>query len=132
MKPETHLEAFAEHKDAIFRWALEVRGIDKSQRIVGLHASRGITELLSAMLHEKGLLPVSASLNHRWFKTIRVMDRLPPFPGREGLLKKIVELENLSEDLTYGSPKAVETIKKAIGLFMEIEKEVQRQRGDHG
>lgn len=132
MKPETHLEAFAEHKEAIFRWALEVRGIDRSQRIVGLHASRGITELLSAMLHEKGLLPVSANLNHRWFKTIRVMDRLPPFPERENLLKKIVELENLAEDLTYGAPKSVETIKKAVGLFMEIEKDIQGQRGKHG
>lgn len=132
MKPETHLEAFAEHKDAIFHWALEVRGLDRSQRIVGLHASRGITELLSAMLHEKGLLPVSANLNHRWFKTIRVMERLPPFHEQENLLKKIVELENLSEDLTYGSPKPLQEIKKAIALFMEIEKDIQAQRGHHG
>ena len=40
-----HLEAFNEHKETIFDWALRVKGLKNSQRIVGLHASRGIIDL---------------------------------------------------------------------------------------
>jgi len=46
MKKETHLKAFEEHRTVI-DWSID-RGIKDSQRILGLHTSRGIIELLSA------------------------------------------------------------------------------------
>ena len=45
MKAELHLEAFEDRKETIFKWGVEVRGLEKSQRIVGDNASRAITEL---------------------------------------------------------------------------------------
>lgn len=54
MKAEEHKESFKEHKETIFRWALEVMGIENSQRIIGLHASRAIIDLLSIYLLNKG------------------------------------------------------------------------------
>jgi hypothetical protein len=53
MKEEDHLKAFQEYKDNIFSWALEIRGLEKSQRTVALNASRAMVELLSAYLHRK-------------------------------------------------------------------------------
>ena len=38
MKAKDHLESYKEHKDTIFDWALRVKGLKNSQRIVGLHA----------------------------------------------------------------------------------------------
>ena len=79
MKPESHMEAFEEHKETLFRWALEVHGIGKSQRTVGLHASRGIIDLLSAYLHKKKRINDGFQLNHRWFKSKNVLEKLPDF-----------------------------------------------------
>jgi len=56
MKEEDHLKAYQEYKDNIFSWAIEIRGLEKSQRTVGLNASRAIVELLSAYLHRKKLV----------------------------------------------------------------------------
>jgi len=129
MKPEHHIEAYHEHRDAVFRWALEVRGLDKSQRIVGLHASRGVIELLSAFLHERGVFPVGSQLNHRWFKSARVAERLPDFELKDILVTKIVQLENLSEDLAYGAPKPIDEIRKCLDLFRDIESLLGKLRG---
>lgn len=56
MKEEEHYTAYQEHREAIFDWALEIKGLNKSQRIVGTHASRAIVELLSVFLHKKKLV----------------------------------------------------------------------------
>lgn len=121
MKIESHEEALEEHKSTIFKWALEVYGLEKSQRIVGLHVSRAATELLSIYLHKNNLVDEGFQLNHRWFKSLKVSERLPEFPNKEQTIKKMVELENLSESLTYGTEKPVEETKAAIKLFKEIE-----------
>lgn len=122
MKPEKHMEAFEEHKEAIFEWALKIKGLKKSQRIVGLHASRGIVNLLSYFLESKGKLKPGTQINHRWFKSDKVLNKLPDFSNRENIIKKMIILENLSENLTYGSPKSEEEIRKAVVLFQELEK----------
>ena len=44
MKPEIHLQAFEERKETIFKWAVEVRGLSQSQRIIGDQASKAINE----------------------------------------------------------------------------------------
>lgn len=121
MKIESHREALEEHKNTIFKWALEVYGLEKSQRIVGLHVSRASTELLSIYLHKHNLIDEGFQLNHRWFKSPKVGERLPEFPNKEQITKKMSELENLSESLTYGTEKPVEETKAAIKLFKEIE-----------
>lgn len=121
MKIESHKEAFEEHKNTIFKWALEVYGLDKSQRIVGLHVSRAAIELLSIYLHKNNLIDEGFQLNHRWFKSNKVSERLPEFPNKNRITKKMVELENLSESLSYGTQKPVDETKAAIKLFKEIE-----------
>lgn len=126
MKPEDHIKAFEEHKEAIFEWALKIKGLEKSQRIVGLHAGRGIIELLSAILESKGKIKPGMQLNHRWFKSLRVGERLPDFPRKDKILIEIIELENLSENLSYGSPKSKEEIEKAIILFEKLEKDIKK------
>ena len=82
MKIAEHQESFEEHKETIFRWALEVKGIDKSQRIIGLHASRAILDLLSIYLLKKGKMSPGKQINHRWFKSGKVSDKLPDFKQR--------------------------------------------------
>lgn len=79
MKEEDHWKAYQEYKDNIFSWALEIRGLEKSQRTIGLNASRAIVELLSVYLHKKKLVDEGFQLNHRWFKTERVSEKLPDF-----------------------------------------------------
>lgn len=126
MKKEDHLKAFEEHKETIFDWALGVKGLNQSQRIVGLHASRGIVEFLTAYLHKKGKISLGAQINHRWFKSEKVFEKLPNFPKKKTIVKKIIELENLSEDLAYGSPKPVERVKSVLELFRDIEDDIKK------
>ena len=46
MKKEHHIESFKEHKETIFDWALKIKGLKASQRIIGTHASRAIVDFL--------------------------------------------------------------------------------------
>lgn len=121
MRIESHIQAFEVHKRAIFKWALEVEGIEKSQRIVGLHASRGILELLSAHLHKMKLVDEGFQLNHRWFKSNKVMERIPEFENKEEIITKIINLENICEILSYGTEKPISKTEEAIKLFKELE-----------
>lgn len=116
-----HVEAFEVHKRAIFKWALEVEGLEKSQRIIGLHASRGIVELLSPFLHKKKLVDEGFQLNHRLFKSDKMESKLPDFENKANIIAKMVKLENLCETLSYGTQRPIEKTKEAISLFVELE-----------
>ena len=102
MRIESHKASFEVHKRAIFKWALEVEGLENAQRIVGLHASRGIIEI-----------------NHRWFKSDKVGEKFPEFENKESIMVKIVELENICEALSYGAENPIEKTEEAIRLFKE-------------
>lgn len=128
MKIENHLESFKEHKETIFDWAIGVKGLKASQRIIGTHASRGIVDLLAVYLLRKNLIHAGTQLNHRWFKSKSVMDRLPEFENKNKIVPKMVELELLCEDLTYGAPKSEEKIKDVINLFNELEEILQNEK----
>ena len=125
MKEEEHYKAYEEHKEAIFKWALEIKGLGKSQRIVGTHASRAIVELFSAFLHKKKLVDEGFQLNHRWFKTENVSERLPEFKNKNEIIKKMAALENSSEALSYGTPRPIEKTKEVITLFNELEERIR-------
>lgn len=121
MKLDTHKEAFEIHKRAIFNWALEVEGLEKSQRIIGLHATRGVIELFSFFLHKKKLVSEGFQLNHSWFKSPKVVDRLPNFDNKKEIVEKIIKLENLCENLSYGKKRPINEIEEVIKLFKELE-----------
>lgn len=121
MRPELHIEAFEERKDTIFKWAVEARGIEKSQRIIGDNASKGIVELLSFYLHKNKLVEEGFQINHSWFKSDNVFLKFPGFDNKKTIISKMVELERLCEKLSYGTPKPVDLAKLAIGLFNELE-----------
>lgn len=125
MKIESHLESYKEHRETLFDWALKVKGLKNSQRIVGTHASRAIVDLLAVYLLKKGLIDPGMQINHRWFKSKRVMEKLPDFEGKERICGDMIKLELLCEDLTYGSPKSEEKIKEAVILFNKIESELK-------
>jgi len=124
MKEEEHYKAYQEHKEAIFQWALEIKGLDKSQRIVGTHISRAIVELLAVFLHKKKLVDEGFQLNHRWFKSEKVSEKLPEFKNKREIIKQMIILENSAEALSYGIPKPVEQTRKIITLFNEIERKI--------
>lgn len=128
MKIESHLESYKEHRETIFDWALKVKGIKNSQRIIGLHASRGIIDLLSAYLLKKSLIDAGIKINYRRFKSKRVLEKIPEFDNKEKVCDDIIKLELLCEDLTYGSPKPEEKIKEAIWLFTKIEGELKDEK----
>ncbi len=121
MRPELHTEAFEERKDTIFKWAVEARGIEKSQRIIGDNASRGIVELLSFYLHKNRLVEEGFQINHAWFKSDSVFGKFPDFDNKQTITSKMIELERLCEKLSYGIPKPVDLVKQAISLFNELE-----------
>ncbi|MFH1592090.1 MAG: hypothetical protein ABIB47_01850 [Candidatus Woesearchaeota archaeon] len=125
MKLETHLISFKEHKETIFEWALKIKGLKNSQRIIGTHTSRAIIDLLAAYLLKRNLISPGIQINHRWFKSSRVSEKLPEFDNKKEVLQKMIKLELLCEDLTYGAIKPEENIKKAILLFKELENELQ-------
>ena len=125
MKIESHLESFREHKETIFDWAIKIKGLKDSQRIIGMHASRAIIDLLAVYLLKNNLIDSGMQLNHRWFKSKKVTERLPEFEGKNETLSKMIELELLCEDLTYGSPKPENQIKKAVEIFRELEKKLK-------
>jgi len=125
MKIEEHQDSFEEHKETIFRWALEVKGLEKSQRIIGLHASRAIIDLLSIYLLKKNKISSGKQINHRWFKSMRVMGKIPEFEGKKDIVSKIVELELLCEKLTYGSKMPETEIKRTLELFNALEKGIR-------
>lgn len=118
MRAEEHIKAYEEHKDVI-DWAIN-RGIEQSQRTIGTHASRSIVELLSAYLHKINKIDAGFQINHRWFKSEKVEERLPDFPDKKSIINKMVKLENKSENLTYGSQRAKEEIKEVIKLMNEL------------
>lgn len=126
MKIETHEKSLEEHKRIIFKWALEVEGLEKSQRTIGLHASRAALDLLSILLHKKKLVDEGYQLNHRWFKSNKVFSKLPNFDNKIQIVSKIVELENLCEKLSYGAEKPVTNTEKAIELLKEIEEMLRK------
>lgn len=119
MKIEEHLKAFQEHRDAV-DWAIN-RGIEKSQRIIGGHASRGLVELLSAYLHKINKIDAGFQINHRWFKSAKVGEKFPDFPNKNTIIPKMVEVENNSENITYGSQKSEKEIKRIIEVANEVE-----------
>ncbi|MBU1136698.1 MAG: hypothetical protein ABIG37_03645 [Nanoarchaeota archaeon] len=127
MKIKDHLDSFEEHKE-IIDLVVSIRGLEKSQRTIGLHSSRAIVELLSAYLHEKNLITLGTQLNHRWFKSKSVSEKLPNFPKKEIIINNMMNLENLSEDLAYGSPKSIELIKKNLLLLNKINEQIQELR----
>lgn len=126
MRIESHIQAFESHKRTIFTWGLEIEGLEKAQKIVGLHASRAILELLAAFLHKKKLVDEGFQLNHRWFKSGKVEEKLPPFEHKQEIVSKLIELENLCENLAYGSEKPVQKTKDAIILFKQLEEEITK------
>ena len=79
MKIENHLESFNEHKETIFDWAIKVKGLKNSQRVIGLHASRAIIDLLSVYLIKRNLIDSGIQINHRWFKSDKVIEKLLDF-----------------------------------------------------
>ncbi|MBI3034926.1 hypothetical protein HYY71_01255 [Candidatus Woesearchaeota archaeon] len=125
MKIKEHEESFNEHKETIFRWALEVKGIENSQRIIGLHTSRAIIDLLSIHLLKKEKISPGKQINHRWFKSLRASGKIPNFPNKKQIVEKIVELELLCEKLTYGSKRPETEAKKALDLFHELESKIR-------
>ena len=64
MKIENHLESYKEHKETIFDWALKIKGLKNSQRVIGTHASRAIIDLLAAYLLNKNLIDSGTQINH--------------------------------------------------------------------
>ncbi|MBI2139902.1 hypothetical protein HYU14_03185 [Candidatus Woesearchaeota archaeon] len=125
MRPETHLEAFEERKETIMKWAVEVRGIENSQRIIGDNASKAIAELLSAYLHKAHKVEEGFQLNHAWFKSEKIFRRLPEFEGKQGIVSKMITLEKACEKLSYGSPKDINEIESALSLFKEMEGKIK-------
>ena len=119
MREEEHLKAFQEHKDVI-DWAIN-RGIERSQRIIGAHISRGIVELLSAYLHKIDKIDAGFQVNHRWFKSEKAADKFPDFPRKEEIIREMVKIENEAEILTYGSQQPDKEIKEAVKLFNRME-----------
>ncbi len=125
MKFENHIESFKEHRETIFDWAVEIKGLKASQRIIGTHASRAIVDLLAAYLLKRNLIDSGTQINHRWFKSQKVSERLPQFEDKEIIISKMIEMELLCEDLTYGAPKPEAQIKKAISIFRELEEKLK-------
>ena len=128
MKEDEHLNAFEEHR-AVIDWAID-RGIEKSQRIIATHASRGAIELLSFYLHKLNKIDSGFQINHRWFKSPQAGRKLPEFEKKGVIVPKLVELENSCENLTYGSEKPAGEIKKVVELFNEVERLLKELTGD--
>lgn len=126
MKHESHLKAFEERKETILKWALEVKGIDKAQRSIGDNASKAIVELLSAYLHKNKKVEDGFQLNHAWFKSRKVHERLPDFPNKMTIVDRMIKLELLCEKLSYGAQKPVEKSQEAINLFRDLEAEITK------
>jgi len=120
MREEEHEKAFSEHKDTIFEWGLEHRGLSNSQRVIGLNASRGIIELLSLHLHKKRLVSAGFQINHRWFKSNKIYQKIPDFDGKSNVLQKMIELETPCEKLN-GKSRPTEEVEEAVKLFNELE-----------
>ena len=120
MKEEEHFNAYSEHRSVI-DWAID-KGVEQSQRTIAMHASRGAVELLSLFLHKAKKIEQGFQINHRWFKSPQVGKRLPEFEEKERIVPKLVKLENLCENLTYGSQKPAREIKEVVELFNEVEK----------
>src|SRR3989338_425088 len=121
MDPEYHIDSFQERKETIFKWAVEVRGIENSQRIIGDNASKAIVELLPSYLHKTKRVEAGLWLNHSWFKSEKVLARLPEFPNKPSLILQMIRLEKICEKMSYGAPKPIDNAKEAIGLFNKLE-----------
>ncbi len=121
MRTDEHEKSLEEHKKIIFKWALEIQGLEKSQRTIGLHTSRAALDLFAIFLHKRKIIDEGFQLNHRWFKSPNVGSKLPDFENKQKIITKLVELENLCEKLSYGAEKPTPNAELAIKLFLELE-----------
>ncbi len=120
MKIEDHHNSYKEHRDAI-NWAID-RGLERSQRIIGMHASQAIIELFSEFLHKINVIEMGFQINHRWFKSKKVSERFSDFPKKDLIIEKINKIELISENLIYGSQKTEAEIKSFLDIFNTAEK----------
>ncbi len=130
IRQEKHLEAFEGRKETIYKWGIEVKGIEKSKRIVGDNASKAITDLLSAYLRKENKIDEGFQINHSWFKSEKVFERFPEFENKKAVIDKMIELEKLCEKLSYGAPKPVSRTKEALQLFEDLEKLINEAMQD--
>ena len=122
MRTEEHLKSFNERKETIFKWAIELRGLENSQRIIGDNASKAAVELLSAYLHKNKLVKEGFQLNHSWFKSEDILEKIPEFREKKEIISRMILLEKSCEKLSYGTQKPLEEVKTTIKLFQDIEK----------
>ena len=62
MRQEDHFRAYEQHRATIFRWGVDIQGLENSQRIVGLPIPRMVwLELLSETLSYGTQRPLDAT-----------------------------------------------------------------------
>ena len=86
--------------------------------------------MLAAYLIKEKKIEASAHLNHRWFKSSSIGEKMPDFQGKDEILKEMNSLENKAEILTYGAAKSAKDIKEAAEIFALIESRLKKLLGE--
>jgi len=115
---EEHKKTIKEFEEDIHE-KIRAKRLFERQKIIGFDVSEASTNLFELYLHKKNLATEGFSVNHRFFSSERrAEERFPfDFPKKSGILKTLVEIEELTTKLCYGKSKKLEDVEKAIRFF---------------
>jgi len=115
-------------------------GIENKPVTVGLHCSACSIELLELYLHSLHKIPLGKVVKHNWFKRPHSQQKIEPlaerklgvdFPEKEKIYNLIYSIEDLRENLVYGTP-GLSQIKKVYNAFLILKAELSAKLRKEG
>lgn len=120
MKIETHYEKLKESLEVINE-SIE-KGLIERQRNIGFNTSAACMDILEIFLHKEGLIDPGFIIKHEWFNSKNKMKEKFPFDfsQKEEVFKLIAGIEEKRNQLCYGKPQQIETIREVIENFNKL------------
>ena len=135
---ENHLKRIREHLEGL-RDAIDA-GIENKPVTIGLHCSACAIELLELYLHSIHKIPIGKVVKHNWFKKPQEGQKVVPlakrkmrveFPDKDKIYNLIYAIEDLRENLVYGTPSEVQ-IKEVYNAFQRLKSLLSQRLNTEG
>ncbi|MAF36053.1 hypothetical protein CL622_02955 [archaeon] len=122
------------HKEALRVMLEEIdekirqKTILERQKVLGFVESEATLHLMALLLSKFHLVPQGLSLNHRWFKSERLIkDKIKAtFPKQNELIPLLIKQEMFRDRLCYGKNKPETLVKESLENFFTIKKIIEK------
>ncbi len=120
MREEDHKISIQESLD-VLKESIQL-GLEPRQRTIGFHCSAAAADLLELYLHQINAIDPGKTLKHDFFSSERkALEKIhEDFPEKVRIIKLMVGLESLRNQLCYGKRQPKEKIEQYVTLFNSI------------